>query len=92
MAGTLITALDQDTRPSPATLKMKAKCYDTMQKAESKEQINYLKEMGTIKKELNLDELYCKKFGLLKKASVLAYYRRMKDAKLEISKAAAIVQ
>ena len=51
----------------------------------------YIKEMETIKKELNLDEEYCKKFGLLKKASVLALYGREKDAKYEIARAATIV-
>jgi hypothetical protein len=47
--------------------------------------------MATIKKELNLDDNFCKKFGLLKKASVLALFGREKDAKYEIAKAATIV-
>jgi len=47
--------------------------------------------MAGHKEELNVDELYCKKFGLLKKASVLAYYGRDKDAKYEIARAATIV-
>ena len=38
------------------------------------------------------DAMYCMKFGLLKKASVLAFYYRDKDAKYEISKAAQIVK
>lgn len=43
-------------------------------------------------KSLDLDELFCKKFGYLKKASVLAYYERDKDAKKEVAKAAQIVK
>ena len=66
--------------------------FSGMQSAEGTETLTYMKEMATIKKELNLDELYCKKFGLLKKASVLAFYGREKDAKYEIAKAATIVQ
>ncbi len=62
-----------------------------MQRAESQETLRYLKEMAGHKEELNVDELYCKKFGLLKKASVLAYYGRDKDAKYEIARAATIV-
>lgn len=63
-----------------------------MKNAEGEETLTYLKEMSTIKTQLNLDEQYCKKFGLLKKASVLAFYGRDKDAKYEIAKAATIVQ
>jgi len=63
-----------------------------MRNAEDPETLNYLAEMATIKKELNLDENFCKKFGLLKKASVLVFYGREKDAKHEIAKAATIVQ
>lgn len=47
--------------------------------------------MDKIKKDLNLDEDYCRKFGLLKKASVLALYGREKDAKYAIARAATIV-
>ena len=62
-----------------------------MQEAEDQETLKYLAEMATIKKELNLDDNFCKKFGLLKKASVLALFGREKDAKYEIAKAATIV-
>lgn len=62
-----------------------------MKASESKETITYLNEMSTIKKQLNLDEQYCKKFGLLKKAAVLSFYGRDKDAKYEIARAATIV-
>lgn len=62
-----------------------------MQRAEPNETTNYLKEMETIKQDLKLDEHYCQKFGLLKKASILAFYGREKDAKYEISRAATIV-
>jgi len=73
MAGTLIGTLDPPTGPDKSQDARNKKCYSMMQRAESKETLNYLKEMDTIKKELNVDELYCKKFGLLKKASVLAF-------------------
>lgn len=51
-----------------------------------------METMKKINEDLNLDEEYCKKFGLLKKASILSHYRRDKDAKLEIARAATIVQ
>ena len=38
------------------------------------------------------DAMYCMKFGLLKKASILSYYQRDKDAKYAISQAADIVK
>lgn len=49
-------------------------------------------EMSTIRKELNLDENYTKKFGLMKKACVLGFYGRYNDAFDEIAKAAKIIQ
>ena len=70
---------------------MKKKSFDAMQRAESKETLNYMKEMETIKKELNLDDDYFVKFGLLKKASILSHYGRDKDAKKAIADAAVIV-
>ena len=63
-----------------------------MKKAEGEEEIKYLEEMKTIKEEQNLDDLYFKKFGLLKKASLLSLNGRKKDAKLWIATAAEIVQ
>ena len=71
---------------------MKAKCERNMKKAEGEEEIKYLEEMRTIKQELDLDDLYFKKFGLLKKASLLSLNGRKKDAKLWIATAAEIVQ
>eukprot|EP00353_Schmidingerella_taraikaensis_P001048 CAMPEP_0185596582 /NCGR_PEP_ID=MMETSP0434-20130131/80836_1 /TAXON_ID=626734 ORGANISM="Favella taraikaensis, Strain Fe Narragansett Bay" /NCGR_SAMPLE_ID=MMETSP0434 /ASSEMBLY_ACC=CAM_ASM_000379 /LENGTH=438 /DNA_ID=CAMNT_0028225103 /DNA_START=2099 /DNA_END=3415 /DNA_ORIENTATION=- len=91
MAGTLITDLDHKPKFNPAEERMKKRCYAGMQRAEASETKNYIKEMDTIKKELKLDELYCKKFGLLKKASILAYYGREKDAKHTVATAATIV-
>lgn len=90
-AGTLIGTLDPVLGPDPLQTAMKKKCYASMQRAESQETLKYLKDMDGHKKELNVDELYCKKFGLLKKASVLAFYGRDKDAKYEIARAATIV-
>ena len=72
---------------------------------ESEETKVYMSKMKELKEELkqkmkeineeldvDVDEQFCMKFGLLKKASVLAYYGRDKDAKKEIAKAAEIVQ
>jgi hypothetical protein len=47
--------------------------------------------MSLIRKELDLDGNYTKKFGLLKKACVLKFYGRMNDAFDEIAKAAKII-
>lgn len=44
-----------------------------MMRAEPSETTNFIKEMDVIKKDLNLDDFYCKKFGLLKRASILAH-------------------
>lgn len=63
-----------------------------MKNAEGEEELKYLEEMSTLKKELNLDDLYFKKFGLLKKASLLSLNGRKKDAKYWIATAAEIVQ
>ena len=76
---------------NPKDEKMKEQCFKSMKAAEGQETLTYLSEMATIKQQLNLDEQYCKKFGLLKKASVLAFYGRDKDAKREIATAATIV-
>ena len=63
-----------------------------MKNAETEEEKKYLEEMTTLKKELNLDDLYFKKFGLLKKAALLNLNGRKKDAKYWIASAAEIVQ
>lgn len=47
----------------------------------------YFSEMKKIQKKLKIDDNYCKKFGLLKKASVLSYYGRENEAFNEIAKA-----
>lgn len=52
----------------------------------------YFTEMKEIQKKLNIDENYCKKFGLLKKASVLSFYGRSNEAFNEIAKAVAIIK
>ena len=41
---------------------------------------------------MQVDENYCKKFGLLKKAAVLSYYDRVNEAFNEIAKAVAIIK
>lgn len=44
--------------------------------------------MAEIMKDLNLDENYTKKFGLLKKACVLFFYGRYNDAFDQVAVAA----
>ena len=72
-----------------------------MKKMEDPNLVEFIKEMkeinlgvaGTSKGvKINLDENFCKKFGSLKKASVLAYYGRTNEAFAEIAKAADIVK
>ena len=87
MAGTL-----EKKDIDPAMTRMQASCYKSMKRAEDEKTNEFIKTMSTLKHKLDVDELYCKKFGLLKKASVLAHYGREKDAKFEIAKAATIVQ
>ena len=74
-----------------ATLKQKAKLASQMEKSQDENTVNYLKEMKEIREKLNVDENFSKKFGYLKKAAVLAYYGRGKDAKIEVAKAAEVV-
>ena len=49
-------------------------------------------EMVEVMKQLNLDNNFTIKFGLLKKACVLFFYGRYNDAFDEIAKAAKIIQ
>ena len=63
-----------------------------MKKREGAEMAEYLKEMEEIKSKLGVDDNYCKKFGMLKKASVLMFYGRENEAFNEIAKAVKIVQ
>ena len=91
MAGTIITDLDHAPVVDKKLIAKKKRCRSAMIKAEPSDPTSYFREMEHIKKELKLDELYCKKFGLLKKASILAFYGREKDAKYCIATAATIV-
>jgi hypothetical protein len=52
----------------------------------------YFEEMREIQKKLDIDDNFCKKFGLLKKASVLSYYGRENEAFNEIAKAVQIIK
>jgi len=52
----------------------------------------YFAEMKEIDKKMQIDDNYCKKFGYLKKASVLMYYGRENEAFNELANAAQIVQ
>lgn len=62
-----------------------------MKKFENKHTTEFVEEMRDLKKKLNIDDNYCKKFGMLKKAAVLLHYERENDAIDEIAKAVKIV-
>jgi hypothetical protein len=70
----------------------KKKYLATMKKAEDPETTKYIDEMRDVKKSMNLDDNYFKKFGLLKKATVLLYYERVNEAMDEIAKAVQIAK
>jgi hypothetical protein len=53
--------------------------------------VAYEVEMKELQKTFAFDDNYWKKFGHLKKASVLSYYGRENDAHTEIVKACKIV-
>ena len=61
-----------------------------MKKAEDPETTKYIDDMRELKKKLNLDDNYFKKFGMLKKANALLYYGRENEALDEIAKAVEI--
>jgi hypothetical protein len=63
-----------------------------MKAAEDPNLTTYFQEMKVIQKKLNIDDNYCKKFGLLKKASVLSFYGRENEAFNEIAKAVQIIK
>lgn len=52
----------------------------------------YIEEMRNLKKEMDLDDNYFKKFGMLKKAAVLLFYERENEAMDEVSKAVEIAK
>lgn len=64
----------------------------SMERREVREVKEDKKEMTAIMKALDLDNMYTKKFGLLKKACVLYFYGRFNDAFDEIAKAVKIIQ
>ena len=100
MCGLIITDLDDTSiRPTPEALAMKKKSANARLNAESKESLDFLstkkridEDLKQVSEDLDLDEAYCVKFGLLKKASILTLYNRDKDAKKFISDAAVLVQ
>jgi hypothetical protein len=63
-----------------------------MKSVEDPNLTTYFQEMKVIQKKLNIDDNYCKKFGLLKKASVLSFYGRENEAFNEIAKAVQIIK
>lgn len=71
--------------------KKKESLMRSMEKRESIDVKRERSEMSKIRTELNLDENYTKKFGLLKKACVLYFYGRYNDSFDEIAKAAKII-
>lgn len=72
--------------------KRKTSLMRSMERREVKEVKEEKKEMQEIMKALDLDNMYTKKFGLLKKACVLYFYGRFNDAFDEIAKAVKIIQ
>jgi hypothetical protein len=64
----------------------------SMERREVKEVKEEKKEMQEVMKALDLDNMYTKKFGLLKKSCVLFFYGRYNDAFDEIAKAVKIIQ
>jgi hypothetical protein len=64
----------------------------SMERREPSESKIEKKEMGEVMKALDLDNMYTKKFGLLKKSCVLHFYGRFNDAFDEIAKAVKIIQ
>lgn len=77
----------------PEELATKNKKYRAiMKKAEGTETTTYIEEMRDLKKKMNLDDNYFKKFGMLKKAAVLLFYERENEALDEIAKAVEIAK
>lgn len=70
----------------------KAKLRKALKAHEDPNLATYFEEMRDIQKLVNIDDNYCKKFGLLKKASVLSYYGRENEAFNEIAKAVQIIK
>ena len=71
--------------------KKKESLMRSMERREGKDIKTERSEMSKIRTELNLDENFTKKFGLLKKACVLYFYGRYNDAFDEVAKAAKII-
>jgi hypothetical protein len=63
----------------------------TMEKRESVDIKKEREEMSTVRKQLDLDNKYTRKFGLLKKACVLFFYGRFNDAFDVIAEGAHII-
>jgi hypothetical protein len=62
-----------------------------MELREGKEHNIEKREMSLIRKDMDLDNNFTKKFGLFKKACVLFFYGRFNDAFDEAAKAAKII-
>ena len=100
MCGLIITDLDDTSiKPSPEQLALKKKSFNARLNAESKDDQDFLstkkkidEDLKAVTDDLDVDEAYCVKFGLLKKASILTHFRKDKDAKKFIADAAIIVQ
>lgn len=63
-----------------------------MKQTEDPSLTTYFQEMKEVQQKLNIDDNYCKKFGMLKKASVLSFYGRSNEAFNEIARAVAIIK
>jgi len=72
----------------------KGKKESLMRTMESRESVDIKKEreeMSVVRKQLDIDTKYTKKFGLLKKACVLFFYGRLNDSFDVVAKAAQII-
>ena len=72
--------------------KRKESLMKSIEKREPSEMRKDHADMKEVMKQLNLDNNFTIKFGLLKKACVLFFYGRYNDSFDEIAKAAKIIQ
>jgi hypothetical protein len=71
--------------------KRKTSLMRSMEKRESIDIKRERSEMSKVREQLNLDDNYTKKFGLLKKSCVLYFYGRFNDSFDVIAKSAKII-
>lgn len=72
--------------------KVREKMKKILEKTADPNNVEYQKEMEEIKSKMQVDENYCKKYGLLRKASILAQFGRYNEAHFEAAKAVEIIK